>query len=92
MMRRLKLLVLTTILVTVSSDPSYVSAQEEPKPLNVPPGFRVEGITGNLEWPTTFAFAPDGRVFIAEKAGRVKIWKDGVLYARPLIDIRRRGE
>jgi glucose/arabinose dehydrogenase len=29
-----------------------------------------------------------GRVFIAEKAGRVKIWKDGVLYARPLIDIR----
>ena len=88
MMRRLKLLVLTAILATVGSNPSHVSAQEEPKPLNVPPGFRVEGITGNLEWPTTFTFAPDGRVFIAEKAGRVKIWKDGVLYARPLIDIR----
>ncbi len=27
-------------------------------------------------------------MFIAEKAGRVKTWKDGVLYGQPLIDIR----
>jgi len=56
--------------------------------LEVPPGFRVETIAANLELPTTFAFAPDGRIFIAEKTGRVKVWKDGVLYARPLIDLR----
>jgi len=56
--------------------------------LEVPLGFRVETLTSNLELPTTFAFAPDGRIFIAEKTGRVKIWKDGVLYARPLIDLR----
>lgn len=59
-----------------------------PAALDLPAGFRVEPITSNLELPTTFTFAPDGRVFIAEKSGRVKIWKDGVLYARPLIDIR----
>lgn len=53
----------------------------------LPPGFKAEVIVGGLEWPTTFAFAPDGRIFIAEKAGRVKIWKDGITYAQPLLDI-----
>lgn len=54
----------------------------------LPPGFTLEPITANLELPTTFAFVPDGRIFIAEKSGRVKVWKAGQLYARPLIDIR----
>lgn len=56
--------------------------------LTLPGGFRLDTITSNLDLPTTFAFAPDGRIFIAEKSGRVKIWKDGQLYAQPLIDIR----
>ncbi len=63
-------------------------AHARPRQLELPPGFRVEQIVADLELPTTFAFAPDGRVFIAEKNGRVKVWKDGVLYAQPLIDIR----
>ncbi|MCS6773808.1 MAG: PQQ-dependent sugar dehydrogenase [Thermoflexales bacterium] len=54
----------------------------------LPPGFVVELVVDNLDWPTAFTFAPDGRIFIAEKAGRVKVWKDGVLHARPVIDIR----
>jgi glucose/arabinose dehydrogenase len=52
------------------------------------PRFVIEKITDNLELPVGFDFAPDGRIFILEKAGRIKIWKDGVLYARPLLDIR----
>jgi glucose/arabinose dehydrogenase len=52
------------------------------------PRFTVDGLTDTLELPTGFAFTPDGRALIAEKAGRVKIWKDGVLYGQPLIDIR----
>jgi glucose/arabinose dehydrogenase len=55
---------------------------------NIPNGFVIERLTENLELPTGFAFAPDGRIFIIEKAGRVKIWKDGVLYGQPLIDLR----
>jgi glucose/arabinose dehydrogenase len=58
------------------------------RPSGVVPGFTIEPIVGDLDLPTTFAFLPDGRILIAEKAGRVKIWKDGVLYARPLTDIR----
>jgi glucose/arabinose dehydrogenase len=55
---------------------------------NAPNGFVIETLTENLELPTGFAFVPDGRIFIIEKAGRVKIWKDGVLYGQPLIDLR----
>ena len=61
-----RILLVTILLVAIGSRPSPAHAQAEPKPLNVPPGFRVEGITANLELPTTIAFAPDGRVFIAE--------------------------
>ena len=52
------------------------------------PRFIVEALTDNLELPTGLAIAPDGRIFLLEKAGRVKIWKDGLLYGRPLLDIR----
>ena len=52
------------------------------------PRFIVETLTENLELPTGFVIAPDGRFFILEKAGRIKIWKSGTLYGRPLLDIR----
>ena len=56
----------------------------------LPSGFHMETVTDNLDLPTTFSFVPDGRIFIAEKAGRVKVWKpgQGYLNTRPLIDIR----
>jgi glucose/arabinose dehydrogenase len=38
--------------------------------------------------PTAVAFAPDGRMFVAEKEGRVRVVSaDGVLRTQPLIDI-----
>ena len=52
------------------------------------PRIVIEKLTENLELPTGFAFMPDGRILILEKAGRVKLWKDGVLYGRPALDIR----
>jgi glucose/arabinose dehydrogenase len=61
--------------------PAPVHAADDPR-------FVVEKLTENLELPTGLAIAPDGRIFLMEKAGRVKIWKDGVLYGRPLLDIR----
>ena len=59
-----------------------------PAQVALPDGFRLDTLTSNLSLPTAFAFVPDGRIFIAEKSGRVKIWKDGQVYAQPLIDIR----
>lgn len=50
----------------------------------------VELATG-LAKPTAVAFAPDGRMFIAEQVGRVRVREaDGTLRADPLVDWRDR--
>lgn len=36
---------------------------------------------------TAFAAAPDGRIFFAEKRGRVRVMADGVLLKEPFIDL-----
>ncbi|HET9196802.1 MAG TPA: PQQ-dependent sugar dehydrogenase [Solirubrobacterales bacterium] len=38
------------------------------------PGFQDEVVFDGLEQPTNFVFAPDGRVFVAEKPGRIKVF------------------
>jgi glucose/arabinose dehydrogenase len=76
-----RLFLASLLLFTSLAFPATTRAADDPR-------FVVETLTETLELPTGFAFTPDGRALIAEKAGRVKIWKDGVLYGRPLIDIR----
>jgi glucose/arabinose dehydrogenase len=49
------------------------SAAAEPA---LPPGFQDEVVFEDLEEPTNFRFAPDGRVFVAEKPGRIWVFDD----------------
>jgi len=50
----------------------------------------LELITDELEAPVTTAIAPgDGRLFIVEQAGRVRVVLDGVLLEEPYLDIER---
>src|SRR5215217_7743386 len=42
---------------------------------NLPPGFTDSQVVGGLTNPTDMEFAPDGRLFVAEQAGRVRIAK-----------------
>src|SRR4051812_10762659 len=44
-----------------------------------PSEFRIRTVVKGLENPTSFAFAPDGRIFISEKAGVVKVFDQGRL-------------
>ena len=39
----------------------------------------VVSLTAGLEDPTDFAVAADGRIFIAERAGRIRVFRDGRL-------------
>ena len=57
-------------------------------PFQLPPGFVRDELVSGLTFPTAFAIAPDGRIFVAEKEGYVRTWKDGILYGQPLLDIR----
>ena len=53
----------------------------------LPPGFYVETVVDGLNLPTAFDIARDGRIFIAEKSGRVRVVENGVLLEEPFIDL-----
>ncbi len=45
--------------------------------VELPPGFQQRTVFSGLTYPTAARFAPDGRVFVAEKSGRILAY-DGV--------------
>jgi len=51
------------------------------------PGFEVETVAAGLNLPTNMAFAPDGRIFIAQKNGIVRLIKNGALVVTPVITL-----
>ncbi len=55
--------------------------------INLPYGFISEIVTEGMNLPTSFALAPDGRIFVAEKAGRVRVIKEGQLLETPFVDL-----
>lgn len=56
--------------------------------IKLPEGLVAEVVAADFEQPTAFDFLPDGRILVAERGGMVKIVKDQVIYARPLVDLR----
>jgi glucose/arabinose dehydrogenase len=57
--------------------------------------FGVQVFLTRLEVPWSLAFAPDGRLFIAERPGRVRIVQDGQLLSEPALvmdDVFSEGE
>jgi hypothetical protein len=76
------LVVFTAVLVAVGFAPRDAVA------LELPPGFSTVEIATGLDGPTALAYAPDGRMFVTEKAGRVRVVDaTGRLQAEPVIDI-----
>jgi glucose/arabinose dehydrogenase len=54
--------------------------------------FTWQVLTSELQAPVAISHARDntGRLFIVEKAGRIRIFKDGNLFEEPFLDIRER--
>jgi len=52
-----------------------------------PANFTETTIVNGLSSPTAMAFAPDGRIFILEQAGALRIFKNGVLLATPALSL-----
>jgi glucose/arabinose dehydrogenase len=53
----------------------------------VPAGFTEKVIASGLANPTAMQFAPDGRLFVAEQGGRLRVIKDGVLLSTPFATV-----
>jgi glucose/arabinose dehydrogenase len=73
-------LFLLTLLVAVVPT---VQSQAADLPLN----FTEELITDDLESPTNMAFAPDGRLFVLEQGGRVRIVQNDELLSQPFMTL-----
>ena len=65
------------------------SAQTPPPELTLPPGFQLDTVFSGLIEPVAVRFAPDGRVFVAEKSGLLYTY-DSVLDPTPtlVVDLR----
>jgi glucose/arabinose dehydrogenase len=51
--------------------------------LVLPPNFTDQLVTNGVPQPTGVAFTPDGRMVIADRGGRLRIFKNGALLAQP---------
>ena len=60
-------LVLATLLLVASGQPQSAVAA-------LPPGFQESVVFSGLSNPTALRFSPDGRIFVAEKNGRIKVF------------------
>jgi uncharacterized repeat protein (TIGR01451 family) len=56
-------------------------------PATLPSGFAETEVVSGLSAPTAMAFAPDGRLFVAEQGGRLRVIKSGMLLAAPFLTV-----
>jgi glucose/arabinose dehydrogenase len=53
----------------------------------LPSGFSETQVATGLTNPTAMQFAPDGRLFVSEQGGRLRVVKDGTLLPAPFVSL-----
>jgi glucose/arabinose dehydrogenase len=53
----------------------------------LPPGFTEQLVVDGLDKPTAMAFAPDGRLFIAQQTGQLLVVRNGALLPTPFLEV-----
>jgi glucose/arabinose dehydrogenase len=54
---------------------------------SIPAGFTERLVASGLASPTAMQFAPDGRLFVAEQGGRLRVIKNGTLLPTPFLTV-----
>ena len=57
------------------------------KAQSLPSGFSQVLVANGISNPTVMAFAPDGRIFVAQQSGQLRIIKNGTLLQQPFISL-----
>ena len=73
-------LCILTLLVTTAIAPIVNAA-------TVPAGFTDAVVASGLNNPTAMALAPDGRIFVCQQGGALRVIKNGVLLATPFLTV-----
>ena len=61
--------------------------REQEQLATVPSGFSETLIAGGIVSPTAMAFAPDGRLFVCEQGGALRVIKNNALLAAPFVTL-----
>ncbi len=63
------------------------SLEDRLTPVTLPAGFSESVFAAGLTAPTAMATAPDGRVFVAEQGGTLRVVQDGTVLATPFASL-----
>jgi glucose/arabinose dehydrogenase len=66
---------------------SFLSDVRLAQAATLPTGFTETLVASGLVSPTAMQFAPDGRLFVAEQTGRLRVIKDGALLGTPFLTL-----
>src|SRR5262245_43427336 len=72
-------LVVSALLVLLGRSPASAAT--------LPSGFTETLVASGLASPTAMAFAPDGRLFVCEQGGKLRVIKNGTLLATPFVTL-----
>src|SRR3954471_18366996 len=61
--------------------------EDRQTPTTLPAGFRETPVVTGLANPTAMEFAPDGRIFVLEQGGDVRVIKNGQLLPTPFVHL-----
>jgi glucose/arabinose dehydrogenase len=70
----------SAFLILISSGVSLRAA-------TLPAGFAESQVAAGLSNPTAMSFAPDGRLFVCQQGGQLRVIKNGVLLATPFLTV-----
>jgi glucose/arabinose dehydrogenase len=74
------------LLLVIAGPLTFVSSRVTAA--NLPSGFTEEQFGGNLSGsPTAMAFAPDGRLFVCQQGGQLRVIKNGSLLSTPFVSL-----
>ena len=84
----------TTSSRTTLSPPTATAQPTSPPAPTAAPVLKVETLVTGLEAPWALDFAPDGRIFLTERGGRIRIIAGGKLLPQPwlTLDVAETGE
>ncbi|WLT32801.1 sorbosone dehydrogenase family protein [Geothrix sp. PMB-07] len=82
-------ILLLTCLLACGSGSKQSTPAPTPPPVTPPTGgsFHVAALVTGLAQPTALALVPDGRIFICEQGGALRVIKGGALLATPFVTV-----
>ena len=75
-------LVLSIVMLTITSTTTRISSAA-----TVPSGFKDAVVASGLTNPTAMALAPDGRIFVCQQGGALRVIKTGALLPTPFLTV-----